>query len=389
MSASAAALVAPASARGPSGAARGAARASPTMRGAASRVGARVRYLPRPSAAKRRVSAFRGASRPRRARRSSRAPSRTPADSKDVDAESGLGKILRSNSGGLTKILCANRGEIAVRVFRAGTELGMNTVAIFSEADRLATHRYKADESYCVNPGETPVGAYLGFEGIIDIAKAHGVQAIHPGYGFLSENAAFAKRCEEEGIAWVGPRSETIMQMGDKVIAKQLAKECGLPLVPGTEDSTDSVEEAQAFAEEFGMPIMLKAAFGGGGRGMRVVRTMSELPEAFTRASSEALAAFGDGRMFLERYVEAPRHIEVQILADSDGNVVHLAERDCSACSAATRRWSSSRPRRTWTTSSGRLCTTTRCGWRNTSTTATRARWSSWWTRRGDTTFWR
>jgi len=331
MSASAAALVAPASARGPSGAARGAARASPTMRGAASRVGARVRDLPRPSAAKRRVSAFRGASRlAPGASVVARAISDPPADSKDVDAESGLGKILRSNSGGLTKILCANRGEIAVRVFRAGTELGMNTVAIFSEADRLATHRYKADESYCVNPGETPVGAYLGFEGIIDVAKAHGVQAIHPGYGFLSENAAFAKRCEEEGIAWVGPRSETIMQMGDKVIAKQLAKECGLPLVPGTEDSTDSVEEAQAFAEEFGMPIMLKAAFGGGGRGMRVVRTMSELPEAFTRASSEALAAFGDGRMFLERYVEAPRHIEVQILADGEGNVVHLAERDCS-----------------------------------------------------------
>ena len=301
------------------------------MRGAASRVGARVRHLPRPSAAKRRVSAFRGASRlAPGASVVARAISDPPADSKDVDAESGLGKILRSNSGGLTKILCANRGEIAVRVFRAGTELGMNTVAIFSEADRLATHRYKADESYCVNPGETPVGAYLGFEGIIDIAKAHGVQAIHPGYGFLSENAAFAKRCEEEGIAWVGPRSETIMQMGDKVIAKQLAKECGLPLVPGTEDSTDSVEEAQAFAEEFGMPIMLKAAFGGGGRGMRVVRTMSELPEAFTRASSEALAAFGDGRMFLERYVEAPRHIEVQILADGEGNVVHLAERDCS-----------------------------------------------------------
>ena len=253
-----------------------------------------------------------------------------PAESADLGPESGLGKILRSNSGKIEKILCANRGEIAVRVFRAGTELGMRTVAIFSEADRLATHRYKADESYCVNAGESPVGAYLGFEGIIETAKANGVQAIHPGYGFLSENADFARRCEEEGITFIGPRSETITQMGDKVIAKQLANECGLPLVPGTEDSTDSLEEAQAFAEEFGMPIMLKAAFGGGGRGMRVVRTMSELPEAFTRASSEALAAFGNGKMFLERYVEAPRHIEVQILADGEGNVVHLAERDCS-----------------------------------------------------------
>ena len=237
---------------------------------------------------------------------------------------------MRSNSGKLEKIMCANRGEIAVRVFRAGTELGMRTVAIFSEADRLATHRYKADESYCVNVGETPVGAYLGFEHIIATAKQNGVQAIHPGYGFLSENAAFAKRCEEEGLVFIGPRSETITQMGDKVIAKRLAKECGIPLVPGTDNSTTDVEEAKAFAETFGMPLMLKAAFGGGGRGMRVVRTMSELPEAFQRASSEALGAFGNGAMFLERYVEAPRHIEVQILADGEGNVVHLAERDCS-----------------------------------------------------------
>ena len=252
------------------------------------------------------------------------------AESVDIPANSALNTILRSNAGAISKIMCANRGEIAVRTFRAGTELGMRTVAIFSEADRLATHRYKADESYCVNPGETPVGAYLGYEGIIETAKKNGVQAIHPGYGFLSENANFARRCEEEGIIFIGPRSETITQMGDKVIAKSLAKECGLPLVPGTDNSTDNVEEAEEFAKEFGMPIMLKAAMGGGGRGMRIVRTMGELREAFTRASSEALSAFGDGRMFLERYVEAPRHIEVQILADGHGNVVHLHERDCS-----------------------------------------------------------
>ena len=252
------------------------------------------------------------------------------AESVDIPANSALNTILRSNAGAINKIMCANRGEIAVRTFRAGTELGMRTVAIFSEADRLATHRYKADESYCVNPGETPVGAYLGYEGIIETAKKNGVQAIHPGYGFLSENANFARRCEEEGIIFIGPRSETITQMGDKVIAKSLAKECGLPLVPGTDNSTDNVEEAEEFAKEFGMPIMLKAAMGGGGRGMRIVRTMGELREAFTRASSEALSAFGDGRMFLERYVEAPRHIEVQILADGHGNVVHLHERDCS-----------------------------------------------------------
>ena len=281
-----------------------------------------------------------------------------PAESADLGPESGLGKILRSNSGKIEKILCANRGEIAVRVFRAGTELGMRTVAIFSEADRLATHRYKADESYCVNAGESPVGAYLGFEGIIETAKANGVQAIHPGYGFLSENADFARRCEEEGITFIGPRSETITQMGDKVIAKQLANECGLPLVPGTEDSTDSLEEAQAFAEEFGMPIMLKAAFGGGGRGMRVVRTMSELPEAFTRASSEALAAFGNGKMFLERYVEAPRHIEVQILADGEGTWC-TSPSATAPCSAATRRLWSSLPRRTSTPIFASACTMT------------------------------
>ena len=306
----------------PAAASAAGAAATPLSSRAAAR-GSAIRTS-RAAAGRARFSASRAPASPRAA------ISDPPAENADVDAESGLGKILRSNTGKLDKILCANRGEIAVRVFRAGTELGMRTVAIFSEADRLATHRYKADESYCVNPGETPVGAYLGFEGIIETAKANGVQAIHPGYGFLSENASFARRCEEEGITFIGPRSETITQMGDKVIAKALAKECGLPLVPGTDDSTNSLEEAQAFAEEFGMPIMLKAAFGGGGRGMRVVRTMSELPEAFTRASSEALAAFGDGRMFLERYVEAPRHIEVQILADGEGNVVHLAERDCS-----------------------------------------------------------
>ena len=257
---------------------------------------------------------------------------RAISDPKDEveTASPALDALLRSRSGALTKILCANRGEIAVRVFRAGTELGMRTVAIFSEADRLATHRYKADESYCVGIGETPVGAYLGYENIIETAKANGVQAIHPGYGFLSENADFARRCEEEGIVFIGPRSETITQMGDKVIAKALAKECGLPLVPGSEEATDDVEDAVKFAEEFGMPIMLKAAMGGGGRGMRIVRNMSDLRDSFTRASSEALTAFGDGRMFLERYVEAPRHIEVQILADGHGNVVHLAERDCS-----------------------------------------------------------
>jgi pyruvate carboxylase len=240
-----------------------------------------------------------------------------------------LDSILRSKSG-FTKILCANRGEIAVRVFRAGTELGMKTVAIFAEADRQSTHRYKADESYEVGRGKAPVAAYLDYESIIRVAKENGAQAIHPGYGLLSENSDFARRCEEEGIVLIGPRSQTLIEMGDKVIAKAKAKECGLPLVPGTEEATDSVEDALAFAKEFGMPIMLKAAMGGGGRGMRVVREFNDLEDAFKRASSEATTAFGDGRMFLERYVEAPRHIEVQILGDNYGNIVHLGERDCS-----------------------------------------------------------
>ena len=246
-----------------------------------------------------------------------------------TNAGPSLESILRSKSG-FTKILCANRGEIAVRVFRAGTELGMQTVAVFAEADRQSTHRYKSDESYEVGHGKAPVAAYLDYESIIRCAKENGAQAIHPGYGFLSENAAFARRCEEEGIVMIGPKSQTLTEMGDKVIAKAKAKECGLPLVPGTEEATADVNDALEFAKEFGMPIMLKAAMGGGGRGMRVVKEYSELEDAFKRASSEAQTAFGDGRMFLERYVEAPRHIEVQILADNYGNVVHLGERDCS-----------------------------------------------------------
>ena len=237
--------------------------------------------------------------------------------------------ILRAKSG-FTKILCANRGEIAVRVFRAGQELGMKTVAIFADADRQSTHRYKADESYEVGVGKAPVAAYLDYESIIRCAKENGAQAIHPGYGLLSENATFARRCEEEGIVLIGPRSQTLTEMGDKVIAKRKAMECGLPLVPGTATATMDVNDALEFAREFGMPIMLKAAMGGGGRGMRVVKEFDELEDAFKRASSEAQTAFGDGRMFLERYVEAPRHIEVQILADNYGNVVHLGERDCS-----------------------------------------------------------
>jgi len=215
-------------------------------------------------------------------------------------------------------------------VFRAATELGIRSVAVYSPADRLAQHRYKADESFCVGEKLSPVGAYLDYEGLLEVAKAAGVDAIHPGYGFLSENADFARRCEEEGIQFVGPTSATLRDMGDKTRARALARDCGLPVCPGSDEAVADLSEAQAFVAGIGYPVMLKAAMGGGGRGMRVVRKPEDLPEAFLRASSEARAAFGDGRMFVERYVEAPRHIEVQILADHHGNVVHLGERDCS-----------------------------------------------------------
>eukprot|EP00879_Flechtneria_rotunda_P008891 GHRR01009311.1.p1 GENE.GHRR01009311.1~~GHRR01009311.1.p1 ORF type:complete len:945 (+),score=298.10 GHRR01009311.1:108-2942(+) len=229
------------------------------------------------------------------------------------------------------KILCANRGEIAIRVFRAGTELGLRTVAVYSPADRLQSHRYNADESYEVgNTDMQPVACYLDIESIIRIAKEAEVDAIHPGYGFLSENSTFARRCQEEGIAFIGPRPETIEAMGDKTAARRAAIECGVAIVPGTNQALQSAQEALAFAEEVGYPVILKAAMGGGGRGMRVVRNDFEMVDLFNRASNEAKAAFGDGSMFVEKYVEEPRHIEVQILADAYGNVVHLYERDCS-----------------------------------------------------------
>jgi len=229
------------------------------------------------------------------------------------------------------KVLAANRGEIAIRIFRAGTELGLRTVAVYSPADRLQPHRYKADEAYQVGTSNmAPVACYLDMDGIIKAAKNAGVDAIHPGYGFLSENAAFARKCEEAGITFVGPRPETLEAMGDKIQARRAAIECGVAVVPGTEGAVASADEAKAFADSVGYPLIMKAAMGGGGRGMRVVHSDGELVEAFQRASNEAKAAFGDGRMFIERYVEEPRHIEIQVLADNYGNVVHLYERDCS-----------------------------------------------------------
>jgi pyruvate carboxylase len=230
----------------------------------------------------------------------------------------------------INKVLVANRGEIAIRVFRACTELGIRTVAIYSKEDTGSYHRYKADEAYLVGEGKKPIEAYLDIEGIIEIAKAHDVDAIHPGYGFLSENIQFAKRCREEGIIFIGPNEEHLDMFGDKVKARHQAELAGIPVIPGSDGPVRSLEEVVRFAETYGYPIIIKAALGGGGRGMRIVRSKSEVKEAFERAKSEAKAAFGSDDVYVEKLIEKPKHIEVQILGDYEGNIVHLYERDCS-----------------------------------------------------------
>ncbi len=230
----------------------------------------------------------------------------------------------------ISKVLVANRGEIAIRVFRACTELNIRTVAIYSREDSGSYHRYKADEAYLVGEGKKPIDAYLDIEGIIEIAKQAEVDAIHPGYGFLSENIEFAKRCEEEGIIFIGPKTKHLDMFGDKVKARMQAQNANIPVIPGTDGPVDSLEEVVEFGKKFGFPLMIKAALGGGGRGMRVVRSVDEVKEAFERARSEAKAAFGNSEVYVEKFVENPKHIEVQILGDNDGNIVHLYERDCS-----------------------------------------------------------
>ncbi|MBS1149745.1 MAG: propionyl-CoA carboxylase subunit alpha [Myxococcaceae bacterium] len=233
----------------------------------------------------------------------------------------------------IKKLMCANRGEIAIRVFRACNELGIRTVAIYSDEDRMHEHRHKADEAYLVGRGKRPVDAYLGTEEILDVAVAAGVDAIHPGYGFLSENADFASACVRRGIRFVGPSPEVVAMMGDKVAAKALAMKVAVPCVPGT-TLTGTAEavlaQAQKFFDAHGAPVLVKAANGGGGRGMRVVRTRADLPEALASAKSESLAAFGSDVLFMEKFLEKVRHIEVQVLGDQHGNLVHLFERDCS-----------------------------------------------------------
>lgn len=230
----------------------------------------------------------------------------------------------------IKKLMVANRGEIAIRVFRACTEMHIKTVAIYSEQDIMQMHRQKADESYLIGKGLPPVAAYLNIPEIISIAKENDVDAIHPGYGFLSERSDFAKACQDAGIRFIGPSPEVVYKMGDKVEARQAAIEAGVQVVPGTDGPVESAEAAVEFCKQHGLPVIFKAAFGGGGRGMRVVKELDDVVENYNRAYSEALSAFGNGALFLEKFIERPRHIEVQMLGDRTGNVVHLFERDCS-----------------------------------------------------------
>lgn len=229
----------------------------------------------------------------------------------------------------MQKILIANRGEIALRIMRTCKEMGIKTVAIFSEADRNAPFVSYADEAVCIGPAPSSE-SYLKMDRIIEICKKLKVDGIHPGYGFLSENALFAQKVKEAGITFIGPSPEAMEMMGDKLSAKAAAKKYNIPLVPGSDGAITSVEEGKKIAEKIGFPLLIKASAGGGGKGMRIVNDISEFEEAMQRAVSEALSAFGDGAVFIERYVAGPRHIEIQILADTHGNVVYLFERECS-----------------------------------------------------------
>lgn len=229
----------------------------------------------------------------------------------------------------IQKLLIANRGEIAVRIIRACRELGIETVAVYSEADAGSLHSELADEAVCIGPGPSSE-SYLNMERLISAAMITGADAIHPGYGFLSENARFAELCERCNMTFVGPSSEVIANMGNKQVARNTMINAGIPIIPGTDRPVIDVEDGLKLAEEVGYPVIVKAVLGGGGKGMRTAFSPEEFEKAFLTAQKEALSAFGDGNMYLEHFVEHPRHIEVQILADNDGNVIHLGERDCS-----------------------------------------------------------
>tara|TARA_Y100000588_G_scaffold301857_1_gene323903 strand:+ start:1046 stop:2548 length:1503 start_codon:yes stop_codon:yes gene_type:complete len=227
------------------------------------------------------------------------------------------------------KILIANRGEIAVRIIRTCREMGIRTVSIFSDADRTSPHVLKSHEAYCVGPPPSNL-SYLNTKEIINIIKKNNIDAVHPGYGFLSENAQFSDTISKQGITWIGPNSIVIKTMGDKMAARKLAQNSGVPVVPGTTKPLESAEQAKKTAKKIGYPILIKAAGGGGGKGMRIIYSDADLEQAMERASSEAEKAFADNRIYIEKYLEDPHHIEIQIFADNHGNIVSLGERECS-----------------------------------------------------------
>jgi acetyl-CoA carboxylase biotin carboxylase subunit len=227
------------------------------------------------------------------------------------------------------KVLIANRGEIAIRVIRACKEMGIKTVAVYSQADSHSLHVKLADESVCIGPAPS-AQSYLNFNAIISAAELTDAEAIHPGYGFLSENANFAEVCEKCGITFIGPSSDSMRIMGDKISARQAVIKQGVPILPGTKEGVHSVDDAVKIAKEIGFPIIIKATAGGGGRGMKIVHSQAALPNAFATARAEAQAGFGNPEVYIEKYCEQPRHVEIQILADKHGNVIHLGERDCS-----------------------------------------------------------
>lgn len=228
-----------------------------------------------------------------------------------------------------TKILVANRGEIALRVMRTCREMGIASVAVYSDADRKALHTLNADQALYLGASE-PAASYLDIEKIIQAARECGAQAVHPGYGFLAENAAFAERCEQEGLVFIGPPSRVIQSLGDKTTAREIMRRGGVPIIPGMIKAESHMDILTAEARQLGYPVLIKAAAGGGGKGMRVVQSETELPDACRQAAAEAQAAFGSGAIYLEKYLKRPRHVEFQILADAHGNVVHLMERECS-----------------------------------------------------------
>ena len=240
-----------------------------------------------------------------------------------------MAKAKSSNQGLFRKVLIANRGEIALRIHRACKEMGIDTVAIHSEADKDAMHVRLADESVCIGPNSA-TDSYLNIPAIISACEITDADAVHPGYGFLSENARFAEIVEAHNMAFIGPTADHIRIMGDKITAKQTVMEAGIPVVPGSDGSVTTYEDAKKVAKDVGFPLLVKAAAGGGGRGMRLAATPDKLEEALAAAQQEAIAAFGNGEVYLERYLTGPRHIEIQVLADQHGNVVHLGERDCS-----------------------------------------------------------